>query len=106
MYCEFFPLRTKFISTKRLERPWLTSGILKSIKIKSNYFKLHKTGLIDTVMYRNYRNLLTKLIRKSKNHYFRSLFDKNKNDIKYTWKIYNDLLGKRSNRKHLNISTF
>ena len=57
--------------------------------------------MIDTLIYRNYRNLLTKLIRKSKNHNFRSLFDKNKNDIKYTWKIVNDLLGKRSNRKKI-----
>ena len=40
IYCNCFPLRVKYISSKRLLKPWLTSGILKSIRTKSNNFKL------------------------------------------------------------------
>ena len=41
-YCQCFPIRVKYVSYKRLEKPWISSGILKSIKSKSTYFKLNK----------------------------------------------------------------
>ena len=35
IYCKSCPLKIKYVSQKRLDNPWLTSGILKSIKMKS-----------------------------------------------------------------------
>ena len=36
----YFHLKIKYVSTKRLTNPLISSAILKSIKIKSYYFKL------------------------------------------------------------------
>ena len=99
IYQQSFPLRSKMISQKRFEKPWLTSGILKSIKTKSEYFRMHKMGLIDDRTYRTYKNILTKVMRKSKNVYFRTIFERNKKNIKENWKIVNKILGKHSDRK-------
>jgi exonuclease III len=44
LYCNCFPIKTKLISLKRLSKPWLTSGILNSIKTKTTYCKLTKFG--------------------------------------------------------------
>ena len=41
-YNNCFPIKTKMISTKRLSKPWLSSGILKSIKSKHNKHRLYK----------------------------------------------------------------
>ena len=35
LYCDVFPLKVKYLSMKRLNKPWLTSGLIKSIKIRS-----------------------------------------------------------------------
>ena len=99
IYQQSFPLRSKMVSQKRFEKPWLTSGIFKSIKTKSEYFRMHKIGLIDDRTYKTYKNILTKVIRKSKNVYFRTIFEKNKKNIKENWKIVNKILGKHSDRK-------
>ena len=39
LYCKSFPLKTKYVSCKRLSKPWLTSSLLKCIKNISNYYK-------------------------------------------------------------------
>ena len=70
LYCQSFPLCSKFVSTKRIEKPWLTSGILKSIKTKSEYFKLNKLGLVEDEINKSYKNVLTKLFFKSKKRLF------------------------------------
>ena len=47
LYCNFFPLCTKFISKKRMSKPWITPNILSLIKQKSNAFQLYRTGIIS-----------------------------------------------------------
>ena len=46
LYNKCFPIKTKFISTKRLQNLWLTTGILNSIKHKCNLFKMYKIGAV------------------------------------------------------------
>ena len=44
IYRRCFPIRTKFVSGKRLQKPWLTKGILNSIKEKSKLYRKFKAG--------------------------------------------------------------
>ena len=69
LYCTHFPKRTKFVSAKRLQKPWLTPGILNSVKTKSKYFKQYKMGIISKETNTTYRNLLNKVIRRAKRSY-------------------------------------
>ena len=77
IYCSNFPVKTKKVSAKRLMKPWLTSGLLQSIRKKSRYFKLLKLGLINVNTYKCYKNRLTNTLRRAKENYYRHLFETN-----------------------------
>ena len=99
-YCRCFPLREKYVKVKRLQKPWITPGILKSVKTKSMYFKLFKLGLISAELNRVYRNKLNIVVRQAKRQYFNNVFDCVTSDIKRTWHHLRYLLGRnKSDRK-------
>jgi copper chaperone CopZ len=81
---------------KRLQKPWLTAGILKSIKTKSNYFKLYKLGLVSGEVNRLYKNNLTNTIRIAESNFYKTAFNKCNNDMKKTWNNIKNLLGQNS----------
>ena len=66
LYNKCFPMKTKFISHKRLQNPWLTTGLMNSIKQKFNLLKQSKLGIIPYENYKIYRNNLTQTIRLAK----------------------------------------
>ena len=96
LYTDTFPLLTKYVSRKRLSKPWLTSGILKSIKTKAYYFKLVKSGRFSHVRYRIFCNMLDSVLRKSKKEYFNKSFKKFENDPRTTWKLLRNLISTQS----------
>ena len=98
-YKRCFPLKTKQVGLKRLQKPWLTPAILKSIKTKSNYFKLYKLGLISKQVNNQYRNKLTTIIRQAKELYYRRAFENCRNDIKETWRLIKIISLQNNNRK-------
>ena len=71
---------------------WITQGLQNSIKKKDNIYskfvkcenKILKEFHHNT--YKNYRNLLSTLLRRAKEKYFTNLFNENIKDIKKTWK--------------------
>jgi exonuclease III len=101
LYCQCCPLKTKFISSKRLHKPWLTRGILQSIKTKSLYFKLLKLGIIDHNTNKEFKNKLTTVIRTAKNQYYKNAFKNCNDDIRKTWKLISNIIGKDSHSKKI-----
>ena len=87
-----FPLMTKYISLKRLNSPWLSTAILKSINTKHNLYKRVKQQTYDFHAYKTYRRHLTHLIRVAKKRYFDNKFEQCKHDIKQTWILINSVL--------------
>ena len=94
LYCRNFQLKTKFISQKRFQKPWLSNSLLKCIKNKSKYFKLFKIGSISHSFYSNYRNTLTKLLRHSRNEYYSNYFKNNIKDCRKIWSKIREISGK------------
>jgi hypothetical protein len=92
-YCSTFPIQSKLISAKRLHKPWLTAGLLKSIKVKSYYFKLVKIGMIGESINKAYKNKLTSLIRIARNSYYKTSFENSRNNLKKTWNTIGNILG-------------
>ena len=80
----FTPLRKASRKEKRLHaKPWLTKGLLKSIKRKHAMFsKLHKALHSDGELnnYKRYRNVLNRVIKSTKESYYRESFYQNKNE--------------------------
>jgi hypothetical protein len=101
------PLKTvKFNRHKHKKSPWVTSGILRSIKFRDSlYLKLKRTHP-ETETYNNrkhnlkvFNNILKKIIREAKVVYYRNTFSKFKSDIKNTWKTIHGLIIKSKQRK-------
>ena len=88
-------------ASKTKQKPWLTKGILISIKIKRHLFKMYKnTHNKDYyTKYKVYRDLLNKLCRKSKKIHY-TLFIQNANNIKNTWKDINQILNRKRKLEH------
>ena len=100
IYDHCFPVSCKNISvgSDRIPRkPWITSAILTSIRRKNKLYIKFKSSPTDSnkLLLANYRNKLTNLIRVSKKNYYCNLLDTHKHNLKQTWKILNDLLGRR-----------
>ena len=79
---------------KQLSKPWITSGLRKSIKIKNDLFY---SG--DTATYKLYRNKILSLTRQSKRLYYQSYFSSNLNNMKKTWEGINTLINKHRKTK-------
>ena len=79
-------------------RPWISTGILNSIKKRNKRYKiLCKTKFQDNelkIQYKKYRNILTHTKEKAKRNYFHRKLEYSKGDIKKTWGVINDLIGK------------
>ena len=91
-------------------KPWLTSGILRSISKRDYFYRKFlkasdasaKAQFFDS--YKSYRNLIVTLIRQSKVNHYTSYFDHHSNNIQKVWSGVRDLISLKSNSKGSPIS--
>jgi hypothetical protein len=98
LYNKHFPKVTKKINKRQQSKPWISSGIIKSIKTRNNLYKTFLKHPNDTnkTKYIKYRNKLTHLIKIANKNYYTNKFNLYKTNIKNTWKTINSVLGKSS----------
>ena len=78
--------------------PWITLGLQKSISVKNKLlanFINKKDPILKEEFhtnYKKYRNLLSTLMKKSKQAYYDKYFERNWNNIKNTWKGIKSLI--------------
>lgn len=94
LYCKNFPIKHKFISTKRLNNPWITKSIKCLINLKSNFYKMFRTGHITKAQNNILKNRLNKEIFAAKKSYHGNLFNRYKNNMKKTWEVIRNLSGR------------
>ena len=65
---------------KSFTHPWLTKGILISIKHQQKLFReyITKNSAITAHMYRKFRNILPRIKQRAKVNYYNSLFTNNR----------------------------
>ena len=88
-------------STNNLRKDWITIGLAKSCLTRENLYERWTTNRhrSDWNCYLNYSKKLNRLIDKAKYDYFSKKLDENKEDLKKTWRLINNILGrKRQNR--------
>ena len=81
---------------KHKKHPWITQAILKSICTRDHLSKkrIHSKATPDfnfnniDQQYKQYRNLLNRVIRNAKSQYWNTKFTESKNNIKQTLKTY------------------
>ena len=99
----------KFNKYIHKSNPWITKGIMNSIKHKDKLvYKLNKTNNIQRKTelkskLRSYQNILQKVKRKAKLNYWNHKFNSDNSNIKETWKNINTLLNRNKNKQDLPI---
>ena len=92
-----------FKSQNNLRKDWITIGLAKSSEVKQNFYNdwcSNKTAE-KWAKYIEYQKLYDKLIDKAKYEYFDKAFKNNQNDLKKTWRLINNILGRKRNNKLL-----
>jgi hypothetical protein len=94
LYNSCFPFKHVRKKQQRINKPWITPSILKSINKKH---KLYKQSLIkttaDTVSkYKSYKNKLTKIIKCSQHQYYLERFENSKFNMQHTWREIKNIL--------------
>ena len=99
---------TKKLTNKQIKtnlKPWITSGIKKSIIARDNLLRLFikcKDNTQKSILhnqYKTYRNSIVNLIRKSKQTYFTKYFQKNSKNSKKIWQEINEYLYRNKTKK-------
>jgi len=77
-------------------KPWISHGIISSIKHGDYLFRVYKRSnlLTDFETYKQFRNRLTHVRRLAKRKYYEEQFAQNSRNSKRTWKLINDILAK------------
>jgi len=99
-----FPMKIFKPNKKYIKRePWVTKGLLTSIRTKSKLLKLKLCHPSDHNIdkYKTFSYQFNKLKRYIKTDYYKTLIESNKHDIKKTWKILKEVIGKHNNTSSL-----
>ena len=79
-------------------KPWITTAVQKSITDKNKLLKRFinakdlQTKETFHRLYKDYRNMLSTLLKKGKSNYYNQYFRANMNNIKNTWKGIKSIL--------------
>ena len=92
-------MKTKIINEKRKNNPWVTPLTLEKIKLKSDYYKLYKSGRISKEENNHFKNRLNKDIQNDKKLFLRRIFENAKNNMAKSWKIIKSLVGTNITKK-------
>ena len=90
--------RVKKYELKIKSKPWITLNLQKSITVKNklltNFINKKDPTLKEEchTNYKKYRNLVSTLIKKSKQAYYNRYFENNWKNIKNTWKGIKSLI--------------
>ena len=88
-------------------KPWITFDLQKSMSVKNNLLTnfISKKDLVLKeefhIKCKNYRNLLSTLMKKSKQAYYDKYFERNWNNIKNTWKGITSLISLQTIASHV-----
>ena len=77
--------------------PWLTSGLRESIKHKNKLYWMslkHPTAYNET-LYKQYRNMTTRLLRIEEKQYYQSQIEANRDNIRKTWMVIKQAINRK-----------
>lgn len=97
IYNNCFPLKRKKNKKCTLTKPWISKGLLKSIRRKDKLYKryLNTPDYVNEASYKNYKNKLNHSLRIAKRLYYDKQLDNFKTNTKNTWRILNEVINKK-----------
>ena len=91
IYNQFFQIKTKVLHSRMHFSPWMSSGLIKSVKEKNRLFKLYQLKIISYSRYSSYSNRLKTVIKAAKKSYYENYFSNFKQNLKKSWETINTL---------------
>ena len=98
----------KFNKYKHKINPWMTSGILYSMKYRDKLYKNLKSTNPESSVYirleeslKSFCSILQKTIRAAKHQYYQKQFELCKSDIRKTWSKINEIISKNKKMPEL-----
>ena len=84
-------------SNYKTRKPWLTNGMKCSLKHKNKLYAHYKKypSQSNKKLYEEYRNMLTRLLRRTERTYYDKLLIDDTNNMKKTWSIVKDVINKK-----------
>lgn len=100
IFCEIYEKSSKAFKTtkKRSPSPWISEELIKCCDIRDKLYKKwlnNRTNKTFENQYKQFRNSLNKKLNITKNNYYREKFIENRNDMRATWQIINEIIGKK-----------
>lgn len=84
---------------KRNNYPWLSDQILKCCDMKDKLYQRHRknrNNLEKEREYKSFNNKLNQMINNAKNEYRMKEFIKNRKNMRGTWSLINEIIGKKT----------
>ena len=108
LYNNCFPVKRTRLNNSTLKKPWITKGLLKSIKKKNALYKRFLSAPNPTREhhYKSFRNRLTRLLRLAKREYYEKKLTEYKSNIKFTRRVLNEVINNRKNKFSILPSAF
>ena len=103
-YNEAFPLKTKKITIKEEQKPWVNEILINRMKIRDKLNKLANKKRIDRKIFTDFCNQLTSQLRQAKTKYFEEQFEIYENNIKKTWDIINSVIKSKKSQSNVSLS--
>ena len=102
LYDKYFPKQKIKVKTKDLQSPWVTKGIKKSSKKKQRLYQkfLKNRNVKNETEYKSYKKLFETIKKRSKKNHFSKLILKYKDNVKKTWTVIKDAIGKSRCTQH------
>ena len=97
-YQRNFPLKTKLVLVRNCNNPWVTPEISKLLEYKNTLFNLLRREVISIEENNVFKNKVQRVLRKSKENYYKTSFARAKGDLKKTWELIKSLTGKEETR--------
>ncbi len=102
-YNNCFPLKKIKRKKCNLRKPWLSKGLLISIRRKNRLYRryLNTPSTVNETSYKKYKNKLNHSLRIAKRIYYNKQFDSYKTNTRRTWKILSEVINKKKRTNKL-----
>lgn len=98
----------KFKKHKHRKSDWITQGIIHSIKFRDKMYQRFRATPVTDVLHntlkvnlQTYNRILKQSIRRAKANYYKTRFDKYKDDMKGTWQTIKEIINRNTNLNNL-----
>ena len=91
IYNQYFEIKTKLQTDKRISSPWITKGIINSIRNKNKLYKQQALNIIPYERFKAYANTLSNVIRTAKKRFYLNYFSNFKLNLKKCWTAVNKI---------------